>query len=168
MNAAHLHLLVNHLPVVGEIFSVCLMLYGVIRKNLEVKRAALWAYVVTGISTFVANLTGDPAAQFIKPLHLVDAARISEHAHAADFALWSCALVGSLALIALLLTRGVPAIKAPKLMNTFIIASFAVSLFAVSVLVRVSELGGAIRHTEDSIPAVIDSSHHAVTAPLGK
>jgi hypothetical protein len=152
MNAAHLHILLNHLPVVGEIFSVCLMLYGFLRKNLEVKRAALWAIVVTGICAVAANLTGGPAAKMIMGLSIVSLERIIEHARAANFALWTSALAGSLALMALLLTRDVPKLHpAPKFMNITMIASFAVALFALSTLVRTSELGGKIRHTEVNV-----------------
>lgn len=39
MNEAQLHLLTNHLPVMGSLFTVLLLLWGLIRKSDEIKRS---------------------------------------------------------------------------------------------------------------------------------
>ena len=169
MNAAHLHLLVNHLPVIGEIFSVLLMIYGFIRKNLEVQRAGLWAILITGITGFVSDKTGGPAARMIHDMHLVNDAAIKVHAQAADYALMFSIISGVLALIALILYRGVPPKAAGKPARIFLVGAFIVALFNVSVLVRTSELGGEIRHTEmDATPgATVEQPGAPPTAAPG-
>ena len=47
MNAAHLHLMVNHLPVVGTPVILALLLWGLVRRSRDIQRAALGGAVVS-------------------------------------------------------------------------------------------------------------------------
>jgi len=46
MNWAHVHLLLNHLPVVGTFFGVLLLLLALLRKSEELKRVSLGVFVL--------------------------------------------------------------------------------------------------------------------------
>jgi len=41
MNAAHLHLIVNHVPVLGPVFALLLLSLGMIRRSVDLKKAGL-------------------------------------------------------------------------------------------------------------------------------
>lgn len=41
MSATHLHLVLNHVPILGIPFGIALLLMGVLRHSEELKRAAL-------------------------------------------------------------------------------------------------------------------------------
>ena len=45
MNAAHFHLMVTHLPIVGLGFALLLNLVAVIRKNPELRTLSCWCYL---------------------------------------------------------------------------------------------------------------------------
>lgn len=38
MSAAHVHLLLNHIPILGSIFGLLVLCYGIWRKSDEIKR----------------------------------------------------------------------------------------------------------------------------------
>ena len=42
MNGAHLHLLLNHIPVIGVPLGLLLLAFAFLRRSEEWKRAALW------------------------------------------------------------------------------------------------------------------------------
>ena len=58
MNAAHMHLLVNHLPVTGSIFAILLLVWSLARKNTDIARAALGLFVIAAITGLAAYFTG--------------------------------------------------------------------------------------------------------------
>ena len=61
MNPAHLHLMVNHVPVFGTIFAALLIGWGLLRKSEDVLRLGLILAVLIGIATWGVQLTGEPA-----------------------------------------------------------------------------------------------------------
>src|ERR1019366_10775432 len=99
----HLHLLLNHLPVVGIIASVMLLLYAMARKNAELKRAALIACVLTGISAYATDYTGDDAEAVAKHIPGVNREAIEQHADAGDTAMDVSLVLGAIALMGLIL-----------------------------------------------------------------
>jgi len=61
MNWAHIHLSLNHLPVVGIIFGVLLLLLALLRKSEELKRVSLGVFVLTALIALPVYFTGEPA-----------------------------------------------------------------------------------------------------------
>jgi hypothetical protein len=89
MNWAHVHLLLNHVPVIGVAFGFFLLLLGVVRKSDELKRASLVVFVVVGALAVPTYLTGEPAEKIVRDLPGVSRALIEQHEDAAMFALIS-------------------------------------------------------------------------------
>ncbi|MCC7466172.1 MAG: hypothetical protein IT261_07890 [Saprospiraceae bacterium] len=58
-NDAHLHLVLNHLPILGVLFGLLTMMGGYLLKNPSVKRTALGMFAIT----FVAALGSMVLAQ---------------------------------------------------------------------------------------------------------
>ena len=144
MNGAHLHLLVNHIPVLGVPFAVGLLLASLWRQNLALQRAGLVVLILAGISTEVALLTGDPAKHVLKTAMAAEypKAAISRHEDAADKALIGAGVLAVIALGALWVARRGPIGRGP------VVAMVIAALLVTGVLAWVADLGGEVRHTE--------------------
>ena len=65
MDAAHIHLLLNHIPILGTIFGLLLLCYGIWKHSDEIKKASLGTFVIVALITIAVYLTGDGAAQIV-------------------------------------------------------------------------------------------------------
>ena len=86
MNGAHMHLLVNHLPVIGSLFAILLLIWSLIRKNTEIARAALGLFVVAALTGLAAYFTGEPAEHMAEEIAGVTRGAIHTHEESAELA----------------------------------------------------------------------------------
>jgi hypothetical protein len=143
MNAAHLHLILNHIPVLGSAFGLGLLLFAFWRKSEELKKAALVVFVIIAALSIPAYLTGEPAEGGVKGLPGVSAPIIEKHEDAAGVALTGTLILGVGALVSLLWFR------AGKIIPAWLSVSFlAISLVVSGVAAWTANLGGQVRHTE--------------------
>jgi hypothetical protein len=63
MNGAQLHLMLNHLPVMGALFSLLLLGWSLTRRSTEIQKLALGGALLAGLSSVPAYLTGEPAEE---------------------------------------------------------------------------------------------------------
>lgn len=143
MNQAHLHLLFNHLPILGTLFGLLILAGGFFLKNDAVKRTALGMFVLSGILAIPAYLTGEGAEEIVESLPGVTENLIEAHEEMANIFLW---MVGALGLIAAAtFYTDLRAKKAaPMLYTLTFVAAIGTMVFAQ----RVGASGGEIRHTE--------------------
>lgn len=145
MNATHLHLLLNHLPILGSFFGLALLAAGTVSHGgqLWLTRAALAFFIVVGVSAVPANLTGEPAEHQVIKLPGVTRHAIHEHEEAAESALIAAGLLGAVALGALLLQqRNHPATRRA------LWAVWALALITAGLMARTGYQGGLIRRPE--------------------
>ena len=155
MNAAHFHLLLNHIPVVGAFFSLLLLAAAVARRSEELKKAALWALVVVAAFAIPTYLTGEPAEMVIMDLPDVTEAVVDQHQDAAKVAL-ALVLAGGVAALA-----GLVVWRAKAVPHWFAVALLAWSVAVLGVLAWTANLGGKIRHTElRSVAPVTPAKEH--------
>ncbi len=143
MNAAHLHLVVNHLPVLGVLFGLVLLAGGRFRRSEELTRAALWTFVFAGVAGLGAYLSGSGAEETVEGLAGVSERLVESHEEAALLATAAAGLTGVLALTALLGYRRGSAF--PRWFNAAVLAT---ALVAGGLMARAANLGGRIRHPE--------------------
>ena len=143
MNQAHLHLLLNHLPILGALFGLLILAGGFLLKNDTVKRTALGLFVLSAILAIPAYLTGEGAEEVVESLPGVTENLIEAHEEMANIFL---GLVGALGLFALVTfyTDFKSKKVAPMLYTLTFVAALGTMLFAQ----RVGSSGGEIRHTE--------------------
>ncbi len=153
----HLHLLINHLPVVGSIASVLLLLFAILRRNAELKRTALLAFVITAISAYATDATGDGAAHVARQIPGVSRQAIHEHSEAGDTAMDASIVDGLIALVALILAWRKPGgeqtigdyVRHHKEPNQWlIVATLIVGLVQIYYVSVAAYEGGLIRHPE--------------------
>jgi hypothetical protein len=143
MNWAHVHLALNHFPVVGAIGIALLLGLSLLRKSPELTRVSLALFVLLGLVTVLVYLTGGEAEQLVEDLPGVSEARIETHEEISLIAT-AVVVLGALgALGAMLRWRG------PRRLPTGVLAGlFGVSLLASGLMFWTANTGGQIRHSE--------------------
>lgn len=143
MNGANLHLILNHLPVIGEPFCVLLLVAGIVKKSAEIKKLSLLGFVVVALTAIPVYLTGEPAEEVVEHLPGVVQSLIESHEEAALFALIAAEALGAAALAGLLLFRGA---RTPP--AWFVGLILIVALTVSGIFAWTATLGGQVRHTE--------------------
>ncbi len=152
MNYAHLHLVLNHIPVVGTAFALALIFFAVLRNSDELRRASLLAVLVLALVAVPAFLTGEPAQNAIEHLPGVVTTSISAHENAAEISFAVLVLAGLVALVGLTKFR-----VAPVIPRGFFTAFALLVIVVCGLMAWTANLGGQIRHPEISgkTPAAI-------------
>lgn len=144
MDWAHLHLALNHVPVLGTPFLLGLLVWSWARRQEATLRFCLWLFVALAAASIAIKFTGDFAAEELGQAKLnMDAAWIERHEQAADQATTGVFLMGIAAAVALFLSRG--GRPSPK----WALAALAfLALVTFLLMARTANLGGRIRHPE--------------------
>jgi uncharacterized membrane protein len=143
MNGAQIHLLTNHIPVLGLGFSAALTAAGMLRGSDELKKAGLWAFVLAGLSALPAYFSGEGSEEIVEHLPGVTEALIKAHEEIAAKALTGALLLAGCALAALGL-----AFKRNALSPKAAPALLVLALPVLALMAYAAHLGGLIRHSE--------------------
>ena len=143
MNPVHLHLMLNHVPVLGTAFSLALLGWALLRKSEELKKVSLGFFVIIALLAIPAYLTGEPAEELVENLPGVSKASIEQHEEAAQVAFAGVLIVGVAAL------GGLVFFRRGKLVSDWLsVIVLVLSLIVFALMARTANLGGLIRHPE--------------------
>jgi hypothetical protein len=142
MTGAHLHLLVNHAPILGALFALALLCASYVWAPEVLRRTALVVLVGVGVAAAAANFSGEPAEDAIEDYPGVQRAVIHEHEEFAEKAFIAAALLGVLALGGLVRWRSSP-LPSRVAGGATLGAAVVGGMMAYTGL-----LGGEVRHTE--------------------
>jgi uncharacterized membrane protein len=145
VNLAHLHLLLNHFPIIGTIVGLGLFLISFVGKNGELERAALMIFAVMALLSLPTFFSGAGAQGAIEELPGVSGALISRHEGAAILALFFMEITGALSLVGLWQSH-----ESSRRARWNVMAVLLLSLITVGLMARVGTTGGDIRHPEIS------------------
>lgn len=143
MNTTHFHLLLNHFPVIGTLIGSGLLLWGIIRKQDNLKSIAAVVLALMAVIAIPVYLTGEPAEDAVENLAGVSETMIGLHEDAATIAIWLMGITGLASLVALLF-----AVQKKKITNTLFTIAFALSVICFAAMARTGYYGGQIRHSE--------------------
>ena len=124
MNGVHIHLLLNHIPVIGMLIGLAVFALGVWRRNDSWTRLALGLFVVVAVASLATMLTGEGAEE------------------AAELAAWASYLLGAVSLAGLIWVRG------RALPRSLTVAILPLVVLVTGLMAYTANLGGQIRHTE--------------------
>jgi uncharacterized membrane protein len=143
INVAHLHLLLNHVPTVGAVVALGLLLLAFIRRDEPLKRAGLEVLFVIALLTLPVYLSGVAAHQKLRDQPGVsdDAMRVHHDAALAGFVVTEFA--GFVAWVALWQSR-----RRGRATRGLIPAVTLLTIVALGLMARAATLGGEIRHPE--------------------
>lgn len=151
INPAHLHLLLNHFPIIGTAISIFVLLTGILKKSDDVKKTAILILILTAFVTIPVYLTGDKAQEMIEGNYDdVEESYIEPHEDLALYSFIAMDIAGAIGLLSLLMYR-----KPKILPNSFTYFILAVLLIVNGMMAYTANLGGKIHHPEirkDKLP----------------
>jgi asparagine N-glycosylation enzyme membrane subunit Stt3 len=147
MDGLQLHLLTNHLPIIGTLAALLVVVVGMIRKNDGAITTGLIVYVVMALAVVPAYLSGEEAEERVEHLKGIDHDVIHEHEEMAEVSLWITALSGLVGLGALITRR-----KQHAFAPTFAMAFVVVAVLAFVQAARTGHEGGKIRRPDLGAP----------------
>src|ERR1700681_4427950 len=145
MNFPHLHLLLNHFPIIGTIVGLGLFLVSLVGKNEDLRRASLIIFSAMALLAIPTFFSGTGAQGAIKKLPGVSEALIERHQGAAMLALLFMEITGALSLVELWKSQGR---ARPASWDWSLSAVLLFSIVTVGLMARVGTTGGDIRHPE--------------------
>ena len=162
MDIAYLHLVTNHIPIVGVPFALAILLIGIWRNSNEIKAVSFLIFAVLGLVTIAVFLLGQGGEDFVEDLAGVSHDAIEDHEGVAKFALGSVLLTAAAAAFALVRYGGLrllgprfrktvdaDAQTQPSAFPTWIVlAVLVIALVTSGILGYTGRLGGKIRHPE--------------------
>lgn len=144
MNAAHVHLLVNHLPIIGSMLTVPLLLLALATaRERGALRAAVLVAVLTAAGGGLALWSGEPAEEVVEDTAGVDEGAIHEHEERAEAAAALAGLTAVLGIAALALSERKKAVHLPVTGLALVGA-----LVSAGAMAWTGAAGGPIRHSE--------------------
>ena len=138
---AYLHLLSNHVPILGSLFGILLLVVALIKPNLKTTLSAYLILLVSGIGGIVAYFTGEPAEESIEHVPGISHKLIHVHEEMAENALIFVFLLTAASIIGLWAERA--AWKSAKKIELF---TLVVGIIAFILFAFTGYLGGHIRH----------------------
>lgn len=150
MNEAHLHMVFNHFPIIGTIFGLGILVYGIISKNNSVKNVSYVLFIISALFAFLSMSTGEGAEEMVEDMPNIGHHIIHEHEEIAE----KLALI--LYLLAAVSIFGLYAnIKNNSKARLTSFIAVLIAVIGVVLAQSVGTSGGEIRHTE-----IRDKEHH--------
>ena len=146
MNAAHLHLILVHIPIVAVPLMTAILCYGIKRKSPELIRTTLVILFLSALITIPAYLAGEGAEEIVEHFPGIVEDNIEKHEDAALYAFIAVLLNGALSFVALFWARMRP-------------AAAVLAVVSSLLLFWTGNLGGNIRHAEE-INRAIDAKKY--------
>ncbi len=158
-NFVHMHLLINHVPTVGTIVALGVLLLGFAKRSEEMRRGALALFFAIALVSLPTYMTGYSAQKAIKDRPGISNALIQRHQSAALFALIFMEATGVVAWFGLWQGRkptGASRWNAPVVL---LLATVTIGLMASA-----ANIGGQISHPEIMSPGEVPAGAIAPAA----
>jgi hypothetical protein len=143
MNLAHLHLLLNHWPIIGSFIATGLLLVALLSKSNDLKQATLALFGLMALVAIPAYLTGNLVQDVIRQEPGIVESLVDTHQGAALLALTALLITGGFAWAGLWQIRRMSRPSGRTM--AMVVAS---SLVTVGLMTVAGNTGGAIRHPE--------------------
>lgn len=143
VNQAHFHLVVSHLPLVGILVGLLVLLSGYIIKNPQVKSTALGIFIFSALAAIAAFYTGEGAEEIVENLPGVSETLIHKHKEYAELFFTMMLILGSASLVTLFFQFK----KLPFVKYGFMLV-LLISIGCIVISKYVGTTGGEITHIE--------------------
>jgi len=144
MDSTHLHLVVNHFPIVGSFIGTVILIFGIILNSSGILRKTSFILLIgVAIAALVTFYSGEGAEHAVEKIPGIAESYIEEHEDHGKLFLTAAIITGVLSALGLLYEHF--AKRNFKLLSYAVIfAALATCLFAI----QTGNSGGEIRHTE--------------------
>jgi len=166
METAYLHLITNHIPIVGVPLAIAVLLFGLWRKSDDLKTAGFLILVFLGMATVLTFLLGRGGEDFVEEVAGVSEDAIHNHEDFATIALAIVVVTALAAAFAVLRYQGLAFLKrkitsserpvegdvadgSSSIFPRWItVTVLLLAILSAGVLGYTGKLGGKIRHSE--------------------
>jgi uncharacterized membrane protein len=143
MNEAHLHMVVNHFPIIGTILAIGILIAGLLSKNRSIINTSYVLFVIGVIFGILSMNTGEGAEELVEDMPGIGWKIIHDHEELAEKMALLLDILGILSLVGFYLQYKKNSKE--KLLSYIILLIGVASLFVIQ---KVGTSGGEIRHTE--------------------
>ena len=143
MNEAHLHMVVNHFPIIGTILAIGILIAGLLSKNRSIINTSYVLFVIGAIFGILSMNTGEGAEELVEDMPGIGWKIIHEHEELAEKMALLLDILGVLSLVGFYFQYKKNAKE--KLVSYIILLIGIASLFVIQ---KVGTSGGEIRHSE--------------------
>jgi uncharacterized membrane protein len=142
-NVVHIHLLINHFPIIGTIIGLGLFLIALFGKSEDLQRASLVIFLCMALLTMPTYMSGSAALDAIRHLPGIPLGLVIQHQNAALLAYLFMEFTGLVSWFGLWEYRRNSRLGGVTLTTVLILA-----LATVGLMGNAGNLGGKIRHGE--------------------
>ena len=147
MNAAYIHLTLNHFPPIVAISSLLILVIGALWRSDQFLRAGFVLVAFAGLMAVPTFLSGDGAADIVKNMPGVNRQAISPHDESANVTVTIMVISGIAALAGLWIYRR------RELSRWSITLVIILALISSAAATYTAMLGGRIHHPETEMKA---------------
>jgi uncharacterized membrane protein len=160
MNQAHVHLVLNHLPIIFPIVGLLVIIAGMFLRSEIVKRVAYSIFIIGALSAIAAFVTGEGAEDVVEKIQGVSEQFIKAHEEIAEtFAVFSY-LLGAISLVAFWANW-----KQKSFSNGLCIGTIGLCIVVLLYAQKTGTTGGEIRHTEIRAVSAVNSANPELNTP---
>jgi uncharacterized membrane protein len=142
MSLTHLHLVLNHFPMVGTILGIGLLAFAIAARKNDLAKATLGIFVLLAVISVAVYFTGEAAEEAIEHLPGFSESITERHEESASVATLIMTALGVLCLGALV------AFRRKQLPRWMTVTSLVFAILTGGVMSYTAMLGGQVRHTE--------------------
>jgi uncharacterized membrane protein len=143
MNEAHLHLALNHLPIIIPFIGLIVLISAFLVKSEIVKRCAFFIFILGALFTFPSFLTGEGAEEMVEDIQGITHDIIHKHEEIAETFVFLSYSLGALSILAVWANW-----KRKTFSNWIAISVLLVSVVVLFFAKKTGATGGEIRHEE--------------------
>jgi uncharacterized membrane protein len=151
MNDAHLHLVLNHLPIIIPVIGLLIMIGGLVFSSEIVKRTAYLVFVLAAIVAVPAFATGEGAEEVVEKLAGIDENLIKTHEEIAEKFAILCYTLGGVSLLGFWAN-----FYKKSFSNITTYLTILICVITLYFAKQTGTSGGEIRHSEIRENVVID------------
>lgn len=145
MNLAHLHLLINHLPILGSVLGGLVLAYAIFMRSVQIKIVSYYLLIISSLGAAIAYATGEEAEEAVENIQGVSKDMIEQHDDFAMISLIALVILGVASFVGLVLT-----FKNSVQTRNMAFVTLFISIISFCLVARTGYLGGQIRHSEMS------------------
>ena len=143
MNWAHLHLALNHVPVIGLPIVLLLLAWAIVRRSAELLKASFGLLILLAVVTVIVQVTGEPAEELVEGLPGVVDSMVEAHEESALLGTVGVVVIGVIALL------GLWRLGTGKILPLWYSPAVLVAgILVAGLMIWIANLGGQIRHSE--------------------
>lgn len=144
MDQTHLHLITNHLGIIGTLFAGIVLIKGILSDTVQTRIASFILMLISSIGTFITFRTGHEAEETVEHIKGISEYAIEQHEEFAETALWFIALLAIASIVGLYAAK--KNMAAEKKLSWVILL---ICLISFVIFAWTGYLGGQIMHTTD-------------------